>query len=201
MEWLIGAQEGGSSPWLNAMVGGAGAFLGASLTSLVALKTLSDTKTARRRTEEREATVVVSAACLQLRRDYPMWRPDHRDENGHDWPGHAWSVLGNAEPAVLVFRNSVLRQRLAESLMLIRDVNKIPPTLRRLLDDEPVYLACSDVLSCLGANLRGEPLPKASKDWKNAIEWVIDIDRSERARRWTSLLQNYWTPPGDEGQT
>lgn len=123
--------------------------------------------------------------------------PDQRDEHGHDWRGHAWSVLGNAEAGVLVFRNSMLRQRLEESLALTRDADIIPPVLRGLPDDNPVYVACSDVMRCLGANLRGESLPKASKDWKNAVEWLHDIDRSKRARRWTSLLQN-WPLPGEK---
>ncbi|WAU78310.1 hypothetical protein O1Q96_00215 (plasmid) [Streptomyces sp. Qhu-G9] len=195
MEWLIAAQAG-SSWWVNALLGGVGAAVGASATSVAALRTLSDTKKARRRTEEREATAVVSAACIQLRHEFPLGpdRIDRRSEHVYDWPEHAWSVLGDAEPAVLVFRDSGLRQRLAESFLLITEADLIPHWLRQLMDDDPVYVACRDVLGCLGANLRGESPPKASDDWERAVKWVRDNEREERARRWTSILQNWPLP-------
>ncbi|MEV8312503.1 hypothetical protein AB0P36_35870, partial [Streptomyces flavidovirens] len=110
------------------------------------------------------------------------WRTGQRDEHGSDWSEHAWHALENAEAAVLVFRNEALRKRLEESMALIRDADALPADLVRLLDDDPVSVACSDVKGCLGANLRGQPLSGSSRDWTNATKWVRDLEE-ERERQ------------------
>jgi uncharacterized protein (DUF697 family) len=74
VDWLIAAAHQTStstSPaWLAPLLGGIGAMVGASLTSTVAWRVLSDTKKARKRAEEKEAAATITAALLEVRQVY-----------------------------------------------------------------------------------------------------------------------------------
>ncbi|MFC8230616.1 hypothetical protein [Streptomyces sp. NPDC057287] len=177
MDWLIAAAQQTStstSPvWLAPLLGGVGALLGGSLTSTVAWRVLSDTKKARTRAEEKVATETITAALLEVRQTYrkgEVGTGPAPDEFEH-WPDYLLSKLGAAEVAVMAFSSEDLRKRLTSSLDLLlwgaHDSQLLYET--RLGSSRVVaYAAHHDALACLGANLRGEPLPDAAERWTNA---------------------------------
>ncbi|MEU0942302.1 hypothetical protein ABZ379_05815 [Streptomyces canus] len=162
-----------SPVWLAPLLGGVGALLGGSLTSTVAWRVLSDTKKARKRAEEKEATETITGALLDVRQIYrnadvgSAPAPDDFDT----WSDYLLSKLGKAEVAVMTFSSKALRERLTSSLDLLiwgaHDSQLLYET--RLGGSRTVaYAAHEDAMTCLGANRREEPLPEAKERWKRA---------------------------------
>ncbi|MET9671244.1 hypothetical protein ABZY19_39020 [Streptomyces sp. NPDC006475] len=192
MDWIIAAAQptamNANQWWLAPLLGGFGAILGASLTSVVAWRVLSDAKAARRRAEEREATGVITAGLREARQIY--WKgnvgtemaPDGFDR---DWTGYFSKMLGEAEVAVMVFEDEVLRQRLRASMDLLiwgaHDGQLLEET--RLFLPRVVALAAhKDALACLGANLRDEDLPTPGEYWTKAnSQWEWQEEQIRRA--------------------
>ncbi|MER7688649.1 hypothetical protein [Streptomyces sp. NPDC097610] len=177
-----------SPVWLAPLLGGVGALVGGSLTSTVAWRVLSDTKKARKRAEEKAATETITAALLEMRETYR--KVDVGSGPAPDgfeyWPDFLLSKLGTAEVAVMAFNSEALRKRLTSSLDLLiwgsHDSQLLYET--RLGSSRVVaYAAHQDAMACLGANLRGEPLPEAAESWKNAdgqMQWQDEqIRRAE----------------------
>jgi hypothetical protein len=177
VDWLIAAAHQTStstSPaWLAPLLGGIGAMVGASLTSTVAWRVLSDTKKARKRAEEKEAAATITAALLEVRQVYR-----NRDvgsgpapDNFDFWSDYLSSKLGDAEVAAMTFTSKALRQRLTSSLDLViwgaHDSRLLYET--HLGSSRAVaYVAHQDAMACLGATLRGEKLPDPAEAWKTA---------------------------------
>ncbi|MDX3166009.1 hypothetical protein PV516_19665 [Streptomyces scabiei] len=188
MDWLIAAVQQTSTSttpvWLAPLLGGVGALVGGSLTSTVAWRVLSDTKKARRRAEEKEATEIITAALLEVRQIYRSTDvgsgPVPGDFDG--WPDYLLSKLGKSEAAVMRFHSEVLRRRVTSSLDLLtwgaHDRWLLAET--RSSARGVAYLAYRDAMACLGANLRGEPLPEATKAWNDAdgqLRWQNEQER------------------------
>ncbi|MGW1024777.1 hypothetical protein ACWD4J_13915 [Streptomyces sp. NPDC002577] len=145
---------------------------------------LSDTKAARKRAEEREATGVITAALLKAFQDYR--RHDvGSDAAPHDferWDEYFRAALGEATVAVETLGNEDLRKRLSTSLdLLIWASDSQLLWESRLHSARTVaWAAHADALACLGANLRNEPLPEAAKEWKaadSALQWQYEQER------------------------
>ncbi|MEU0030645.1 hypothetical protein [Streptomyces sp. NPDC006335] len=189
MDWLIAAAQQTStstSPvWLAPLLGGVGAVLGGSLTSLVAWRVLSDTKKARERAEEKEAAATITAALLEVRQIYRNTDVGSgpAPEDFEYWADYLLSKLGKAEVAVMAFRSEALRTRLTASLDLLiwgaHDSRLLYET--RLGSSRAVaYAAHQDAMACLGAKLRGEELPSATKVWIAAdghMQWQAEEER------------------------
>ncbi|QKV98212.1 hypothetical protein HUT19_41560 (plasmid) [Streptomyces sp. NA02950] len=189
MDWLIAAAQQPStstSPvWLAPLLGGVGAVLGGSLTSMVAWRVLSDTKQARKRAEEKEAAATITAALLEVRQIYRNTDVGSgpAPEDFEYWSDYLLSKLGKAEVAVMAFRSEALRTRLTASLDLLiwgsHDARLLYET--RLGSSRAVaYAAHQDAMACLGATLRGEKLPEATKAWKEAdghMQWMAEEER------------------------
>ncbi|MFD4001971.1 hypothetical protein [Streptomyces rubiginosohelvolus] len=183
------AQQTSTSPvWLAPLLGGVGALLGGSLTSMVAWRALSDTKKARKRAEEKEATAVITAALLKTRQIYRSKDVGSGPPPGgfDTWPDYLLSNLGKAEVAILAFRSEALRKRLTSSLDLLiwgaHDSQLLYET--RLGGSRAVaYAVHQDAVACLGANLRGERLPDAAATWTTAdgqMQWQFEqVRRAE----------------------
>lgn len=175
MDWMIAVaqqtQTSSSPTWLAPLLGGVGALVGGTAASTVNLFALADTKKARQRQAERDATTTLSAQLTKARLDAARGLPENAE-----WTPHFLELFGGPEAAVLTFKSKNLRDRLKSSLELIiwgADDSELQYKTRR---PPPflVYLACGDALECLGANLRDEKLPAASKTWKDATgqwEW------------------------------
>ncbi|MFD5322305.1 hypothetical protein [Streptomyces sp. NPDC127092] len=171
MPWTVAAQESASTVSLfwSAVIGGIGGVIGSAATSLVSWRALADTRKARQRSEEREAMETITSAVL------PVWQVyRNRDvltepaPDGYEtWPDYFHSALGTAEAAVLAFRSKELRDRLNDSM----DLLIWGATGEQLLYETGThprfvaFLAQNDVLECLGANLRGDPLPSTAESW------------------------------------
>ncbi|MEU5510807.1 hypothetical protein [Streptomyces fungicidicus] len=193
MDWIVAAAQqttSSSSPvWLSALLGGVGAMMGGSITSLVAWRVLSDTKSARRRAEEREAAATISAAVLDVRQKYrTVAMNTYRvPKKFSTWPEYFHSLLGQAEIAVLTFTNEDLRKRLTGSLdLLIWGAHDDQLLHETRLTFPPVvaYAAYSDVLDCLGAHLRDEALPAPTDTWTKAhsqLQWQFEQVRRAEA--------------------
>ncbi len=192
MDWLIAAaQQPGASTaplWLAPLLGGVGAVVGGSLTSLVAWRVLSDTKKARRRAEEKEATETITVALLKIRQIYrtkdvgssPV--PSEEGAECDSWPDYLLSALGTSEAAVMRFRSEALRERIAASLDLLiwgaHDEQLLYET--RSSTRAVAYEAHRDAMECLGAHMRGEKLPEATTAWKDAnhqLNWQNELMR------------------------
>ncbi|MFG3157186.1 hypothetical protein ACGF7W_34710 [Streptomyces sp. NPDC048219] len=190
MDWIVTATQqtaSSSSPvWLSALLGGVGAMLGGSITSVVAWRVLSDTKSARRRAEEREASAAISAALLKVRQKYKNdgMGTDRLPEGFDTWPDYFHSLLGEAEVAVLTFTDRGLRDRLTGSLDLLiwgAHDDQLLHESRLSFPRVVAYAAYNDALACLGANLRNEPLPNPTDTWTTAhrqLQW-----QEEQVRR------------------
>ncbi|MDX2854430.1 hypothetical protein PV342_39690 [Streptomyces sp. PA03-3a] len=192
MDWIIAvAQQTGtsSSPvWLAPLLGGVGALVGGSLTSLVGLRVLSDTKKARKRAAEKEATETITAALLDVRQIYRKSDvgSGSAPEEFDTWSDFLLSKLGKAEVAVMALHGEDLRKRLTSSLdLLIWGAYDSQLLYQTHLGGFRVvaYAAHQDAMACLGANLRGEKLPEAAETWKTAdsqMQWQFEqIRRAE----------------------
>ncbi|MEV6403919.1 hypothetical protein AB0M58_13370 [Streptomyces bobili] len=189
MEWITAAAQqtstSSTSVWLAPLLGGVGAVLGGSLTSMVAWRVLSDTKQARQRAEEKEAAATITAALLDVRQIYrntDVGSGPAPDDFEH-WPDYLLSKLGTAEVALMAFRSEALRTRLTASLDLLiwgaHDSRLLYET--RLGSPRAVaYAAHQDARACLGATLRGEKLPDATKEWKEADGHMQMMAEEER---------------------
>ncbi|MFD5452195.1 hypothetical protein [Streptomyces sp. NPDC127100] len=161
-------------------------MLGGSITSLVAWRVLSDTKSARRRAEEREASATISASILEVRQKYKNdgMGTDRVPEGFSTWPDYFHSLLGEAEVAVLTFTNKDLRRRLTDSLDLLiwgAHDDQLLHESRLSFPRVVAYAAYNDILACLGANLRNEALPSPTDTWTKArhqLRW-----QDEQVRR------------------
>lgn len=192
MDWIMAAAQQpttSSNPvWLAPLLGGVGAMLGGGLTSTVAWRVLSDTKRARKRAEEKDATAIITAALLDVRETYRTNNvgSGSAPEDFDTWPDFPLSKLGKAEVAVMAFGSEALRERLTSSLDLLiwgaHDSQLLHET--RLSGSRAVaYAAHKDAMACLGANLRSEPLPEAEETWTSAdgqMRWQFEqIRRAE----------------------
>ncbi|MFI1700294.1 hypothetical protein ACH419_30530 [Streptomyces bobili] len=189
MDWIIAVAQQpstSSSPvWLSAVLGGVGAMVGGGLTSTVAWRVLSDTKKARKRAEEKDATATITAALLEVRQTYRNSEVGSgpTPEDFDSWADYFLSKLGTAEVAVMTFHNEALRKRLTSSLELLiwgaYDEQLLHET--HLGSARAVaYAAHRDALACLGANLRSEALPEAAEAWKAAdgqLQWQFEQER------------------------
>lgn len=162
-----------SPVWLAPLLGGVGALVGGSLTSTVAWRVLSDTKKARKRAEEKAATETITAALLEVRQIYRKVdvgtgpAPDDFEY----WPDYLLSKLGGAEVAAMAFNSKDLRNRLIASLNLLiwgAHDSQLLYEMHIGSSRAVAYAAHQDAMACLGANLRGEPLPAAAETWMNA---------------------------------
>ncbi|MFJ3519804.1 hypothetical protein [Streptomyces sp. NPDC090131] len=167
MEWIGVVQQASSSPWLSAVLGGAGAAFGASLTSVASLRVLSDTKQARVRAEEREATGLITAAMTGVR-NYAM----DEGEPGRNWRVDVSGLLMGTEAAALVFRDARLRDRLTGSIGLIINAEDLRTPLA-YTPEKLVAMTYIEMLKSLGTNLRGEQLQNPSKNWSDAIDCLL----------------------------
>lgn len=190
MDWLIAAAQQPSTStnpdWYAPLLGGVGALVGGSLSSLVAWFVLADTRKARRRAEEKEATATITTALLKVRQIYRNTDvgSGSAPEGFEYWSDYLLSKLGKAEVAVMAFRNESLRTRLAASLdLLIWGAHD-----DRLLHETGLgstrvvaYVAHQDAMTCLGTSLRGKKkLPEATKAWRDAddhMQWMIEEER------------------------
>ncbi len=172
MEWVIAAQA--ATPlWVAPLLGGVGAVVGGSLTSLVSWRALSDSKKARVQAEERQATEEVSKAFTSAfsasRKELP--------EGVGSWHQHYYELMSSAEVGVLTFRDPAVRDRLGTSVEMIR----WGATSRDVQDHAGAsssglaYAAYKDALACLGANLRGERLPPRAMAWTQALDAMVDV--------------------------
>ncbi|MFD5619234.1 hypothetical protein [Streptomyces yangpuensis] len=147
---------------------------------------LSDTKKARQRADEKEATEIITAALLEVRQIYRKSAvgPDPVPEGEH-WTGHLLAELGASQAAAMRFHDKALRRRLTVSLDLL---------LQGSPDSQMVaYEAHRDAMECLGAHIRRERLPKPTRFWTDArdrLEWA-----EEQARQTREELQARWPPP------
>ena len=190
MDWLIAvAQQPSTSTtpdWRVPLLGGVGALVGGSLTSLVAWFVLADTKRARKRAEEKEAAATITTALLKVRQLYRNTDVGSgpAPEGFEYWSDYLLSKLGKAEVAVMVFRNEALRTRLAASLDLLiwgaYDERLLYET--HLGSSRAVaYVAYQDAMACLGVNLRGKKkLPEATKAWTAADDHMQMLAEEER---------------------
>lgn len=189
MDWLSAAAQQTStstSPvWLAPLLGGAGAVLGGSLTSMVAWRVLSDTKKARERAEEKEAARTITTALLEVRQIYRNTDVGSgpAPEDFEHWLDYLLAKLGEAEVAARTFRSADLRTRLTGSLDLLISGAHDSQLLHETHQHSPravAYAAHQDAMACLGATLRGEKLPEATKAWKTAdghMQWQADQER------------------------
>jgi hypothetical protein len=154
-------------------------MLGGAFTSIVAWRVLSDTKAARKRTEEREATGIITTSFQKTFLVYTQQnvRVAPVPEGFELWTDYFRSALDEAEVAIQVIRDRRLRLRLSSSLeMLIHGGNEeILRDTRLNNPDHMASVAYRDALACLGANLRNEPLPEPSRGWKAATEFVVVV--------------------------
>jgi hypothetical protein len=192
MDWLIAAAQQpaakSSSPlWWSPVLGGIGAMLGGGLTSTVAWRVLSDTKAARTRAEEREATGVVTAALLKVHQTYRKWDGKAPVPDGSKtWTDFFHAELAEAEVAAMVFRSAALRKRLKSSLDLLiwgASDDQLLHETRLTFPRVVAYAAHQDAMDCLGANLRNEALPEPSPRWTSAdnqMQWQFEqVRRAE----------------------
>lgn len=188
MDWIIAAAQQTStstSPvWLAPLLGGVGALVGGSLTSTVAWRVLSDTKKARQRAEEKEATEIITSALLEVRQIYRNTDVGSGPVPGEFeyWPDYLLSKLDKSEAAVMRFHSEALRKRVTASLDLLiwgaHDSQLLYET--RSSARAVAYEAHRDAMACLGAHLRGEQLPEATKAWKDAdsqLRWQAEQER------------------------
>ncbi|MET7912036.1 hypothetical protein ABZS98_27975 [Streptomyces avermitilis] len=154
----------------------------------VAWRALSDTKKARKRAAEKEATESITAALLDVRQTYRKSDVGSgaAPEEFDTWAEFLLSKLGKAEVAVMAFHSEDLRTRLTSSLdLLIWGAHDSQLLYETRLGGSRVaaYAAHQDAMACLGANLRGEKLPEASETWKNAdgqMKWQFEqVRRAE----------------------
>ncbi|MFB7453510.1 hypothetical protein [Streptomyces sp. NPDC056194] len=133
-----------------------------------------DNRKARRREEERKATDEIVRALVQARQTSRS-----SETLDLDWAPRFLAILGEAEGAVLVLRDAVLRKRVSSSMDLILwgAGDDHFRSQMQMSAAETVYEAYTDAVGCLGANLRGEALPKARKTWSDAVtkqEWIAE---------------------------
>ncbi|WP_328674954.1 hypothetical protein [Streptomyces sp. NBC_00343] len=145
---------------------------------------LSDTKAARTRAEEREATGVITAALLKMHQTYRKWDDSAPALEGFGtWADHFHAELAEAEVAAMVFRSQPLRARLKAPLNLLTwgaTDDHLVQESRLGFTRVVAYAAYQDALDCLGANLRNEPLPAPSPRWTSAddqMRWQIEAER------------------------
>ncbi|MEU1601149.1 hypothetical protein ABZ468_52825 [Streptomyces sp. NPDC005708] len=188
MDLLIAAAQqtttSNSPVWLAPLLGGVGALMGGSLTSTVAWPVLSVTKKARRRAEEKEATEIITAGLLEVRQIYRNTDVGSGPAPGdfEYWPDYLLSKFDRSEAAVMRFHSEALRKRVTSSLDLLvwgaHDSQLLYET--RSTAGAVAYQAHKDAMACLGAYMRGEPLPEATKAWKDAdgqLQWQVEQER------------------------
>ncbi|MGV9277746.1 hypothetical protein [Streptomyces griseosporeus] len=192
MDWIIGAAQQTSTSstpvWLAPLLGGVGALVGGGLSSTVAWRVLSDTKKARRRAEEKEATEIITAALLEVRQIYRNNNvgPGPVPGEFEYWPDYLLSKLDKSEAAAMRFHSKALRERITSSLGLLiwgahddQLLYTTDSTARAV-----AYEAYRDAMTCLGAYMRGEQLPKPTKAWTDAdahLHWQIEQERLAEA--------------------
>ncbi|MEU9405730.1 hypothetical protein AB0E08_08485 [Streptomyces sp. NPDC048281] len=192
MDWIIAAAQQTStstSPvWLAPLLGGVGALVGGSLTSTVAWRALSDTKKARKRAAEKEATETITAALLDVRQTYRKSDVGSgpAPEEFDTWADFLLSKLGKAEVAVMALHSEDLRKRLTSSLdLLIWGAYDSQLLYETRLGGSRVVAntAHQDAMACLGANLRGKKLPEPAETWRTAdgqMKWQFEqVRRAE----------------------
>ncbi|WP_030390785.1 hypothetical protein [Streptomyces sp. NRRL S-241] len=192
MDWLIAAAQqpstSASPVWLAPLLGGVGAAVGGSLTSFVSWRVLSDTKKARQRADEKEAAEIITAALLQVRQIYrksAVGSPPVPEDEFEHWTDYLLAKLGASEAAVMRFHDKALRERLTASLDLLiwgaHDNQLLHETRSHVR--AVAYEAHRDAMECLGAHMRREQLPKATKAWMDAsgqLEWQMEqVRRAE----------------------
>ncbi|MEU5499807.1 hypothetical protein [Streptomyces griseofuscus] len=188
MDWIIAAAQQTSTSstpvWLAPLLGGVGALVGGSLTSTVAWRVLSDTKKARQRAEEKEATEIITAALLEVRQIYRNTDVGSGPVPGEFeyWSDYLLSKLDKSEAAVMRFRSEALRNRVSSSLDLLiwgaHDSQLLHET--RSSTRAVAYEAHRDAMACLWAHMRGEPLPEATKAWTDTdaqLRWQAEQER------------------------
>ncbi|MFE4756445.1 hypothetical protein ACFRIB_40610 [Streptomyces mirabilis] len=173
-----------SPVWLAPLLGGAGALVGGSLTSTVAWRVLSDTKKARWRAEEKEATEIITIALLEVRQIYRNTDVGSgpAPEPFRLWTDYLESKFGGSEAALMRLHNDALRKRVTSSLDLLvwgahdsRLLYETRSTARAVANH-----AHDDAMACLGAYTRNEPWPDATKAWKDAdgqLQWQFEQER------------------------